>query len=343
VAAIGFRPLAVDDMQAMFLWLLRPHVAKWYAPAPSSFAEVVAKYGPRTLPGDPVGAWMVTVGGREAGYIQSYAIDDFPDYAGRLAVEPGTAGIDLFIGEEELLGWGLGARVIRRFVDEIVFPGAALACIAGPPEGHRAAIRAFEKAGFAPWKAVANERGELECVMRLDKRVPRYRLAPIDLGRDASTCVAFRREMYVASFGSQEGLEEEMGQADALYLGQLRERIAEMPEANVHLWDGDRIIGQAEMRLRPEEPAIGYVNLFYLVPECRGQGLGAMLHEHAARVSRDRGLRGMRLSVSARNVAAIGFYRGLGWTPIGPRPHRQAVELMEYALEAREAGPAGRL
>ena len=34
---IAFRSLGVDDLQSIFLWLLKPHVAKWYSAAPGSF------------------------------------------------------------------------------------------------------------------------------------------------------------------------------------------------------------------------------------------------------------------------------------------------------------------
>ncbi len=40
MAAIGFRPLAVDDLQAMFLWLLRPHVAALTEPR-TALAKIV--------------------------------------------------------------------------------------------------------------------------------------------------------------------------------------------------------------------------------------------------------------------------------------------------------------
>ena len=329
---IAFRALSVDDMQSMFLWLLRPHVAKWYAPAPTSFAEVVAKYGPRTLPGSTVRAFIVVVDGKDVGYIQSYPLSLFPDYAGRLGCDVDVSGIDLFIGDELFLGWGLGARAIRRFVDEAVFaqPGVE-ACIAGPAEGNTASIRAFEKAGFRRWKSTANERGEPECVMRLERTPERFRLAPIVLPRDLQTCIAFRRDMYLASFGSLEGLDEEMGEDNARYVEQLEAKIAQLPEGNTHLWEAERIVGQTEMRF-DDDPGVGYVSLFYLVPECRGQGLGRMLHEHAARVFGARGMRAIRLSVSTRNAAAIAFYRKLGWASTGPRPHKQPMERMEYRL-----------
>jgi RimJ/RimL family protein N-acetyltransferase len=65
------------------------------------------------------------------------------------ADEAGGAGVDLFIGEPEHVGRGVGAEALRRFVDEVVFgrEGARF-CIADPHPENRASVRAFEKAGF---------------------------------------------------------------------------------------------------------------------------------------------------------------------------------------------------
>lgn len=168
--AIGFRRLGVDDLQQMFLWLIRPHVTKWYAPSPTSFAETVAKYGPRTQEGNAVEAFIVTLDGADVGYIQTYAIDIFPEYGERLGCEKGAAGVDLFIGEEQLLNRGLGAQVLRRFVEEVVFgANGAPACLAGPDEGNVASIRAFEKAGFTRWKTVRMDDERIECVLRIER------------------------------------------------------------------------------------------------------------------------------------------------------------------------------
>jgi RimJ/RimL family protein N-acetyltransferase len=333
VGDIAFRRLSHDDLASLFSWLSRPHVTRWYAAAPSSFTEVVAKYGPRTQSGSPVEAYVIAVDGKDVGYIQTYSIAAFPEYAAQLDAGPGAAGMDLFIGEEMMLGWGLGTRAIRQFVHQVVFAQPlATACLAGPAEGNEASIRAFAKAGFRPWKTVRNERGETESVMRLERASQDHRLEPIAIDRDLETCIRFRRDMYLASFGTPEGLEEEMGPGDALYVEQLRARAAQLPEGNAHLWEGSRIVGQTELRLLEDEPGVGYVSLFYLVPECRGQGLGRMLQDHALEVFRARGMRAMRLSVSARNAPAIAFYRKLGWVTTGTRPHRHPMEFMEFPL-----------
>ena len=331
MAEIAFRPLAPGDLQQVFLWLGRPHVSKWYAPAPSSFAEVVAKYGPRTAAGNTVRAFVVTLDGADVGYIQTYAVDQFPEYAAELGCGAGAAGMDLFIADPWRMNHGLGSSVVRRFVDDVVFAqGGASLCVAGPSEGNAASIRAFEKAGFTRWKVVKAGGAEPECVLRCERAALEFRIAPIDLARNATDCVAFRRDAYLASFGTPEGIDEEMGQDNARYLESLAARVAELPAGNAHLWHGERIVGQTEMRFVKEEASVGYVNLFYLLPEFRGRGLGRRLHQHAVDVFAPLGRRTLRLSVSTQNLGAIAFYRKLGWVTVGTRPNRETMEILEF-------------
>ena len=168
--AIAFRRFGVDDLQQVFLWLLRPHVVRGYARAPGSFTEFVAKYGSRAHEDNPVAAYIVVIDGRDAGYVQTYEVASFPDYASELGCEAGTACIDLFIGEVAFLHRGLGSQVARRFVDEVVFGrNGASCCVAAPTEGNLASIRAFENAGFRRWKTVKMPDAEAECVMRRER------------------------------------------------------------------------------------------------------------------------------------------------------------------------------
>ena len=85
-------------------------------------------------------------------------------------------------------------------------------------------------------------------------------------------------------------------------------------------------------RVVEEDGALGYVNLFYVVPELRRQGLGRLLHRHAVSVFSGLGKRAIRLSVAARNAEALAFYRKLGWRSVGSRPHREAMQVLELPL-----------
>lgn len=331
MAAIAFRRLAATDFQSLYLWLSRPHVAKWYSNAPRTFPEMVAKYGPRTEASSPVRSFIVSVGGADCAYIQAYRIDQFPDYGGGIECARDAEGIDLFIGDAWRLGHGLGTRIVRLFLEQEVFAHGAPECFADPAEGNDASIRAFEKAGFARCGRVHPEAGEPQLLMRASA-LPQYRIVPMDLPRDAETCVRFRRDAYVATFGTREGMDDELGADNSRYLEYLRERISELPAGNAHVWSGDRIVGQAEMRLVEEDAALGYVNLFYVVPELRRQGLGRLLHRHAVSVFSGLGKRAIRLSVAARNAEALAFYRRLGWRSVGSRPHRETMEVLELPL-----------
>ncbi len=330
---IAFRPLAEADLTLLFNWLARPHVKRWYAPEPGSFLELAAKYRPRTEPGNAVRAFIFQVDGADAGYIQKYSVEPFAEYRRRLGLEgePGVMGMDLFLADEWRTGRGLGSFVIRRFtIDEVLVDAAVTACIAGPHEGNAQSIQAFERAGFRRWKAVENEDGERECVLRRDRDAGEYRIATIDLAH-ADACIRMRREMYVASFGTADGLEEEMGAANVFYIRQLHDKLAQLPEGNVHLWRDGRVVGQLEMRLLDDDD-VAYLSLIHVVPEYRGHGLGKRLHQHAMQVSRARGKRLMRLSVSQQNAAAMRFYKRLGWVVTGTRPNRLPMAIMEIPV-----------
>ena len=81
----------------------------------------------------------------------------------------GVAGVDLFIGEETLIGQGLGTEIIRRFVEEIVFASpATTGCVAGPDARNAASVRAFEKAGFHIVKEFVED-GEPHTLVRRDR------------------------------------------------------------------------------------------------------------------------------------------------------------------------------
>ena len=101
--------------------------------------------------------------------IQTYLVDDYPEWKAVVGAEPDLAGIDLLIGEEDAVGRGLGPQVISQFAREVVFARPeTVAVVATVEEENRRSWRAFEKAGFHHVRDVEAE-GLPHRLMRLDR------------------------------------------------------------------------------------------------------------------------------------------------------------------------------
>lgn len=152
---ITFRPLAETDLPLMKHWLEDPDVSPWYEEDSTETDALRGSYLPIITGEEPTRGRVILIDGRDAGYIQCYVIDDHPDYARQVGVDPGAVGIDLFLGEPWARNRGHGAAVLKALLREIVFGemGATVAIIAPAPNNARA-IRAYERAGFAWIKTV---------------------------------------------------------------------------------------------------------------------------------------------------------------------------------------------
>lgn len=152
---IAFRPLAEADIPSLKRWLEDPDVARWYREDSTELDALRASFMPVIAGEEPTRGYVIRIDRRDAGYIQCYAIDDHPEYARQIAVDPGAVGIDLFLGEPWARNRGYGAAVLRALLREIVFGemGAEVAIIA-PEPGNLRAIRSCDRVGFAWVKTV---------------------------------------------------------------------------------------------------------------------------------------------------------------------------------------------
>lgn len=163
---IAFRRLAVAELPLLYRWLREEHVRRWWGEPP---ADLDAKYRAYIDGSKPTAPYLIRLGGQPVGYIQGYRLRDYPDYQRQIGAGDDAAGIDLFLGEADQLGRGLGPRVIGCFLREIVFTDPAIAvCFIGPAVGNQRAIRAYEKAGFVYERTVAvPDEPEPEYIMTL--------------------------------------------------------------------------------------------------------------------------------------------------------------------------------
>ena len=145
---LTFRPMTREDLPLVWEWRQQPHVKKWWHDW-DTYEVLVENYLPGIEGQDPTARYVVLLDEAPIGYIQTYLVSEYPEYAALVDVGESVAGIDLLIGEEELTGRGIGTEMLRLFVEEIVFADpTTIACMAGVEATNAASIRAFEKAGF---------------------------------------------------------------------------------------------------------------------------------------------------------------------------------------------------
>jgi RimJ/RimL family protein N-acetyltransferase len=163
---IEFEPLRKDDLPLVREWLGREHVHEWWR---DRIEDSMAEYEQAMAGLDPSDHYLILVDGRPVGMIETYLVSDHPEWEAIVQVGKGVAGVDLLIGEQELIGRGLGPRVLEAFVRDVIFANPATdACIAAVDEDNRRSWRAFEKAGFEYVRDVEEE-GRPHRLMRLDR------------------------------------------------------------------------------------------------------------------------------------------------------------------------------
>ena len=155
---IGFRLLGRGDLPLLSTWFCRPHVAPWWRES-SDLDAIEERYG-RSIDGlDPTECFIVQVDGAEAGFAQRYRVDD--NLAWKESLRPsghsqGAAGIDYLIGDENLVGRGVGPAIIEALVTATWerYP-AVDEVVVSAQQDNRRSWRALEKAGFTrAWAGV---------------------------------------------------------------------------------------------------------------------------------------------------------------------------------------------
>ncbi|ADU12448.1 GNAT family N-acetyltransferase [Asticcacaulis excentricus] len=145
----GFRRLTEADIALVNDWIARPHVAQWWIDGTGGPSEPIDA---DILQEPDFNTWIVSLHDRPFAYMQDYNPHLYPDH--HFFDRPlGTRGIDQIIGEADMVGIGHGTAFIRQRVVQLFAEGAS--CIATDPHpDNTRAIRAYQKAGFAPYGEV---------------------------------------------------------------------------------------------------------------------------------------------------------------------------------------------
>lgn len=166
---VHFRRINRDDLPLLHRWLNQDFVNQWYNDGPATLAEIEETYLPYIEGTKPTLGFVIYLGERPIGYVQTYRMRDYPSYQEAIDYREEAAGVDIFIGEREFIHRGYGSTIIRQFIAEVVQPAFHLdKCVLGPEPENKAAIRAYEKAGFRHLRTGLNkDEGKLEYLMEL--------------------------------------------------------------------------------------------------------------------------------------------------------------------------------
>lgn len=135
-----FRPMTSADLPLVRRWLALPHVVEWWGDPDEQYALVSGD-----LDEPAMDQYIFSTEGHPFGYLQCY---DLTAWNSGFGAQPqGTRGIDLFIGEPDMIERGHGSALIRAFVDGRLENGAPR-IVTDPDPANQRAISAYEKAGF---------------------------------------------------------------------------------------------------------------------------------------------------------------------------------------------------
>ncbi len=159
-----------EDLPLLERWLLQPHVREWWDDRPGEPYPDLSGYRAALRGENLTENFVIRADGRPVGFIETYRIDDDPEYAAALDLGEPAAGVDVYLGEPDMLHRGNGPELLRAFLREIVFERYGELCVIGPANVNVSAIRAYEKVGFRHFKNafVPGERHP-EYLMRLRK------------------------------------------------------------------------------------------------------------------------------------------------------------------------------
>lgn len=143
-----------DDAQDYALlagWLTDPRVLEFYEGRDNPFPieRVRAEYAPRVLAAGRVQPRILLRDGTAIGYVQFYPLEG-ETLAEYHQVDNGTLiyAIDLFIGEPEKWGRGIGTQALKMTLDYLFMEMKIDKVMIDPHVDNPRAVRSYGKAGF---------------------------------------------------------------------------------------------------------------------------------------------------------------------------------------------------
>ena len=158
MTAYTFRSLSASDLLTIKRWLETPHVREWWHDPAEQFELVSGD-----LDHPDMAQFIVAADGQEFAYLQCYNVSGWNTGFGQ---QPdGTRGLDLFIGDTAMLGYGHGSAFVRAFAERLLADGTPRV-VTDPDPANVRAIRSYEKAGLRRDRLIDTPDGEALLMVR---------------------------------------------------------------------------------------------------------------------------------------------------------------------------------
>ncbi|MCP0914419.1 acetyltransferase [Legionella sp. 27cVA30] len=155
---ISFRNLSEQDLPLLLKWLETPHVKTWWNDEviwtldkiTHKYRSYVSQYKLENGKKKSIFAFIILLVEQPIGYIQYYDMYDFLTLPANKTFDfQKIAAVDFYLGEESVLGQGIGSAALMQFVQHTVFQQFDTALVTPDIKNHRA-IACYQKAGFIP-------------------------------------------------------------------------------------------------------------------------------------------------------------------------------------------------
>jgi len=134
-----------SDMQRLLGWLRLPHVAEWWGDAREELRANLTR-SPDTnalIVEDGVPVGFLCWGRPPQSELEGAALTDLPE---------DLVDVDIMIGEPDALGRGVGPRALGLLLHRLKADASVAFVGIGTAISNERAIRAYEKAGFRPFR-----------------------------------------------------------------------------------------------------------------------------------------------------------------------------------------------
>jgi aminoglycoside 6'-N-acetyltransferase len=157
---VTFEPVTPAHLPLLRTWLESPHAREWWGEPDEELALIYSD-------DDDFEPYIAAVDGEPVAYIQSWMPSKHPDLPWQHRMTPTTRGIDVTIGDPNLLGKGLGSMIVKQFAAKLFAEGATRLII-DPDITNTRAVAAYTKAGFKPYATYVTAEGA-DLLMELQK------------------------------------------------------------------------------------------------------------------------------------------------------------------------------